>query len=200
MTTILPARRRICSRLFAATALTSIGASHTGLRCILHANVRLCCMPGQRCNLYARMYHGDRVPGFPRHPHRGFETLTLVQEGTCDHTDSLGAAGRYGGDGRRGDLQWMTAGTALHLSAESGCARNRQFMVYLYVSMLRVGVYVTGRCRMRPRRELPVAQVRRAEHASIVPTLAKSAEEKQVCAADLRDELGRSRRLHGRYM
>ena len=48
-----------------------------------------------------------------QHPHRGFETLTLVQEGTCDHTDSLGAAGRYGGDGRRGDLQWMTAGRGI---------------------------------------------------------------------------------------
>ena len=33
-----------------------------------------------------------------------------MQQGLVDHTDSLGAAGRYGGDGRAGDLQWMTAG------------------------------------------------------------------------------------------
>ena len=39
--------------------------------------------------------------------------MTLVQEGTCDHTDSLGASGRYGGDGRAGDLQWMTAGAGV---------------------------------------------------------------------------------------
>ena len=36
-----------------------------------------------------------------------------MQEGSCDHTDSLGAAGRYGGDGRAGDLQWMTAGSGV---------------------------------------------------------------------------------------
>ena len=55
------------------------------------------------------MYHGRSVPGFPSHPHRGFETVTITRQGLIDHSDSLSATARFGA----GDVQWLTAGRGI---------------------------------------------------------------------------------------
>eukprot|EP00906_Rhabdomonas_costata_P020749 RCo030192 len=58
------------------------------------------------------MYHGTKVPGFPAHPHCGFETVTVTRRGVIDHSDSLGATARYG----EGDVQWLTTGRGVQHS------------------------------------------------------------------------------------
>ncbi|WP_019938184.1 pirin family protein [Bordetella sp. FB-8] len=47
-----------------------------------------------------------RPRGVGQHPHRGFETVTIVYQGELEHRDSTGAGGTIG----PGDVQWMTAG------------------------------------------------------------------------------------------
>ncbi|MCK8515030.1 pirin family protein [Methylonatrum kenyense] len=51
----------------------------------------------------------DRPRGVGQHPHRGFETVTIVYQGELEHRDSTGAGGRIG----PGDVQWMTAGAGI---------------------------------------------------------------------------------------
>jgi redox-sensitive bicupin YhaK (pirin superfamily) len=51
----------------------------------------------------------DYAPGFPYHPHRGIETVTIVRKGEIQHKDSLGHRGSIGA----GDIQWMTSGSGI---------------------------------------------------------------------------------------
>ncbi|AVZ74178.1 pirin [Streptomyces lunaelactis] len=59
-------------------------------------------------------YAPGEPKGTPWHPHRGFETVTYLIDGTFVHQDSHGGGGTI----RNGDTQWMTAGSGLlHIEA-----------------------------------------------------------------------------------
>jgi hypothetical protein len=51
----------------------------------------------------------EKPRGVGEHPHRGFETVTIVYSGEVEHRDSTGAGGKIG----PGDVQWMTAGAGI---------------------------------------------------------------------------------------
>ena len=51
----------------------------------------------------------ERTLGVGEHPHRGFETITIVYAGEVEHRDSSGGGGRIG----PGDVQWMTAASGV---------------------------------------------------------------------------------------
>jgi redox-sensitive bicupin YhaK (pirin superfamily) len=51
----------------------------------------------------------DTPRGVGEHPHRGFETVTIVYEGVVAHRDSTGSGGIIG----PGDVQWMTAASGI---------------------------------------------------------------------------------------
>ncbi|MFO0746768.1 MAG: pirin-like C-terminal cupin domain-containing protein [Myxococcota bacterium] len=102
-----------------------------------------------------RMYHGRVVPGFPRHPHRGFETVTVVRQGLLDHSDSLGAGARYGG----GDVQWLTAGSGI-LHAEmfpllDQAAPNPLELFQIWLNLPRADKFATPHFTMLWRETIP---------------------------------------------
>lgn len=77
----------------------------------------------------------DKPRGVDVHPHKGFETVTIVYEGEVEHGDSTGRGGVI----RQGDVQWMTAGSGIlhkEIHSHDFTARGGAFeMVQLWVNL-----------------------------------------------------------------
>jgi len=87
----------------------------------------------------------DKKLGVGEHPHRGFETVTIVYDGEVEHRDSSGGGGKIG----RGEVQWMTAGAGLvheEFHGSEYAKRGGPFeMVQLWVNLPKKHKMVPGR-------------------------------------------------------
>lgn len=79
----------------------------------------------------------DHIRGVGEHPHRGFETVTIVYSGEVEHRDSAGGGGLI----REGDVQWMTAASGLvheEMHGRDFAKKGGEFeMVQLWVNLPR---------------------------------------------------------------
>ena len=104
------------------------------------------------------MYHGQSVPGFPRHPHRGFETVTVVNQGLIDHADSLGCAARYGD----GDVQWLTAGDGINhaemFPLVATASENPMSFFQIWLNLPRARKRVAPEFKMLWKEQLPIVE------------------------------------------
>ncbi len=73
----------------------------------------------------------DYIAGFPDHPHRGFETVTYMIEGSLEHKDSVGNTGRL----VSGSVQWMTAGRGIIHSEMPKQDKGRMWGFQLWVNL-----------------------------------------------------------------
>jgi quercetin 2,3-dioxygenase len=105
----------------------------------------------------------DYIGGFPSHPHRGFETVTIMLEGRMRHQDSVGNVGLL----EPGSVQWMTAGRGIIHSEmpeqQEGCMAGFQ----LWVNLAAKDKMCAPMYRDVPPAEVPEFEV---ENGALVPT------------------------------
>jgi quercetin 2,3-dioxygenase len=106
--------------------------------------------------------------GFPWHPHRGIETVTIMLEGEVEHGDSLGNAGVI----RGGEVQWMTAGRGIvHQEMPRSGEGGRMGGFQLWVNL--------------PRRDKMTAPLYRAIAAPEIPEVVRDGARLRVVTGEL---------------
>jgi len=106
------------------------------------------------------------IAGFPDHPHRGFETVTIMLDGRVRHADSVGNSGVI----EAGDVQWMTAGRGIIHSEMPERAQGRLRGFQLWVNL-------PGRLKMNAPRYQDVAAAR-------IPSVAREGATLRVIAGE----------------
>ena len=100
-----------------------------------------------------------RSRGVGEHPHRGFETVTIVYQGEVDHRDSTGAGGQIG----PGDVQWMTAASGIiheEFHSQAFSKKGGAFeMVQLWVNLPAKYKMTTPRYQTLSDRDIPSIQL-----------------------------------------
>lgn len=101
----------------------------------------------------------DKPRGVEKHPHRGFETVTIVYQGEVEHKDNAGNAGKIG----PGDVQWMTAARGILHEEMHGTEFTRNGGT---LEMIQLWVNLPARDKMRDpgyqeilNRDIPVADL-----------------------------------------
>ena len=94
----------------------------------------------------------DYIGGFPSHPHRGFETVTLMLEGRMRHQDSVGNVGLL----EPGSVQWMTAGRGIIHSEMPEQQEGRMAGFQLWVNLAARDKMIAPAYRDVPPAEVPV--------------------------------------------
>jgi redox-sensitive bicupin YhaK (pirin superfamily) len=93
----------------------------------------------------AKFEASSRRRGVGEHPHRGFETVTIVYDGEVEHRDSAGNGGRIG----KGDVQWMTAASGVVHEEMHGAEFTRRGGT---MEMVQLWVNLPARLKMSPPR------------------------------------------------
>jgi len=101
----------------------------------------------------------EKQLGVGWHPHRGFETVTVVYEGEVDHQDTAGNGGQISA----GDVQWMTAGAGLlhkELHSQAFARRGGRFEVLqLWVNLPAKSKMTAPRYQELLAKDIPVVQL-----------------------------------------